>query len=117
MESVEIPGRLEPDRLLEVFYSATHNVDYKNKHSGPNSEVVVITGSKFFLRYRISVGFALFSYYDGTTTKIDYGIVGLGPNRLSLGFGAAKDVVVDITNGIGNLIRNGNGKSGESNEE
>ena len=43
MESVMIPGKVEADKLLEVFYKATNKVDYKNKHTGPGSEVVFIS--------------------------------------------------------------------------
>lgn len=106
MESVLIHDKLEPDRLLEVFANATRKVDYKNKHSGQNSEVVIITGSKFFLRYRQYIGFTLISYFDGENTKVDYGVVGFGSGTSFFNYNAAgaTDVVNEISRGLGELV-------------
>lgn len=111
MESVEIPGKLEADDLLKVFYKATQKVEYKNKHIGPDSEVVIITGAKFFFRTSDYVGLALISYYDGTSTKIDYGIVGGGSGIMNIHLGAGNDAVNDITKGLSDLVRNNKGNS------
>ena len=105
MESVIIPGKIEADNLLEVFYNATGKVDYKNKHTGQNSEAVILTASKFFIRYRLYIGYSLFSFFDGNDTKIDYGIVGPTIRNSTIGFAAAKDVVDDMTIGLSNLIK------------
>lgn len=104
MESVLIPGKVEADKLLEMFYKATGRVDYKNMHSGSGSEVVIITCDRFFLRTRGYVGFVLFSYYDGTSTKIDYGIAGAGSSGMLGRGGAGNAIFDDITRGLSDLV-------------
>lgn len=110
MESVLIPGKLEADELLQVFYKATNRVDYKNMHTGPDSEVVIITCDKPFLRLRRYVGFVLVSFFDGTDTRIDYGIVGMGSSNILNGIKAANQSFDEITRGLSDLLNARGGK-------
>lgn len=108
MESVKIPGRIDPDQLLKVFFNAAGKVDYKNKHTGENSEVVILTASRFYLRYRNTVAFALISYFDGIETKIDYGLVGFGSGAGVLGAdtGVGNEFLNDIEQGLKVFLKN-----------
>lgn len=88
MHSITINGKMDSSTISNIFSETLGNVEYQKSYGNPNSEALVLTGSEYFLRTNDTIGFCLFSYYDGNTTKIDYGRVGGGSGLFNIRLGA-----------------------------
>lgn len=92
MKGIEVRGKLGKGQIADIFNSAVGNVDYEKVYGDGTTEVIVLTGSRYFLRSNDTIGFCLFSYYNGSSTKIDFGRIGGGSGLLNIRMGAGNKV-------------------------
>lgn len=88
------------NRIAEIFGSAVGEINYEKHYVNSSSEAAVLTGTKYFLRTNDTIGFCLFSYYDGSHTRIDFGRIGGGSGLLNLRMGAGNKIETSIMDGI-----------------
>ncbi len=85
IKSVTVSPRIESDVLLRIFNEILGDAEYSKVERSGNVEILVIAGSKYYLRIKDSIGFILISFYDGNSQKIDIARVGFGTGMLGAG--------------------------------
>lgn len=88
MKSMEIRGKLDQDSVATIFSTEISDNEFQRSYKTQNIEIMVITGSRYFLRTSDMVGFCLFYVYDGISTRLDFGRVGGGSGLLGIRLGA-----------------------------
>lgn len=57
MKGIEVRGKLGKGQIADIFNSAVGNVDYEKVYGDGTTEVIVLTGSRYFLRSNDTIGF------------------------------------------------------------
>lgn len=74
---MSISGRIDPDTLSRIFGEEfTKGMEFREIYTSPTAESIFVTGSAFLALSNVTTGFCLMSFYDGTTTKVNFGRVG-----------------------------------------
>ncbi len=92
MINLTVGGRLDRQDIAKVFAEVLGRVDYQRSYGEGSQEVMLLTGSEYFLRTSDTIGFCLMSYYDGRETRIDFGRIGGGSGLLNIRWGAGDKV-------------------------
>lgn len=100
MYSVEISGKVDRVNIVETFSNAIGEVEYQKSYGNGATEATMLTGTKFFLRTSDNIGFCLFAYYDGISTKIDFGRIGGGSGLINMRWGAGDKVEEEIVKSL-----------------
>ncbi len=81
-------GKIETERIEQLFSDTLGEVEFRMHHSGDNSSVTFMSGTKYFLRTNDYIGFSLMIFYDGAKSVIDFGRTGGGSGILGIRMGA-----------------------------
>lgn len=100
MISVTVSGRIDNNILKNIFESNVQDVTYVRFNKAGNVEAFSIAGTNYFLRTNDTIGFALFSFYDGSDQRIDFGRIGGGSGLLNIRLGAGNKIEDKILRGI-----------------
>ena len=104
--SVTVLAKIGAEQLADIFSRNVGNVVYSKSHVFGNIETLNMAGTSFFLRTNDTIGFALFSFYNGSEQEIDYGRIGGGSGLLNIRWGAGNKVEEKILQGIKEAAEN-----------
>ncbi len=106
MLSVTLSKRINADELISIFSRNVQALVYSKTHVSGNVEVLNLAGTAFFLRTTDTIGFVLFSFYNGAEQKIDFGRIGGGSGLLNIRWGAGNKVKEKILREIRQAAEN-----------
>jgi hypothetical protein len=106
MLSVTLSRRINADELISIFSRNVQALVYSKTHVSGNVEVLNLAGTAFFLRTTDTIGFVLFSFYNGAEQKIDFGRIGGGSGLLNIRWGAGNKVEEKILREIRQAAEN-----------
>lgn len=106
MMSVTVSTKIGAEHLADIFSRNVGNVVYSKSHVSGNIETLNMAGTSFFLRTNDTIGFALFSFYNGSEQEIDFGRIGGGSGLLNIRWGAGNKVEEKILQGIKEAAEN-----------
>ncbi len=106
MMSLTVSTKLNDQEIAGVFQNAVGKIEFSKRYSNGQTELLILTGSKFFFRTKDTIGFFLSAFYDGRETKVDFGRIGGGSGLLNIRWGAGNKVEENIKFGIQKLAEN-----------
>ncbi len=96
MKYIEVSGKIDAETLQKIFSNAIGDVSFVKGFRSDSSESLMMCGTKFFFRTNDTIGFVFHTFYDGKSTKIDFGRIGGGSGLLNIKWGAGNKVEDEI---------------------
>ena len=100
MKYIEVSGKIDAETLQRIFSNAIGDVSFVKGFRSDSSESIMMCGSKFFFRTNDTIGFVFHTFYDGKSTKIDFGRIGGGSGLMNIKWGAGNKIEDEIASAI-----------------
>ncbi len=100
MKSISVSQKIEDEELSNIFAQNIGSVSYSRGNRSGNVDSIFLCGTKFFLRTNDTIGFVLYSFYNGQDQKIVFGRIGGGSGLLNIRMGAGNKVEESILSSI-----------------